>query len=188
MSLTEFPQVESLAQFSTFVIAFVLGAFFCLLYDLFRSVRASFPHKNLVIFFEDIFFWAICSILYFCFALVRCEGQIRIYCIIGCALGAILCRVTLSRVVFKILNRFFGILKSVVEFMQNKIVLPIGRQLTVILHFVQDFFRKLAVWSTKFSKKHLQKRSKVVYNHKKKKSKVQGEKTRGEKQKQKNKR
>lgn len=112
-------EIASAEQIYTFLWATVLGAAFCMLYDLFRARRRTGEENAALMSAEDILFSIFAAVITFLFLLVFCCGQIRAFVLLGEALGFILCRLTVSRIwlklsesVFRVLRRFFSFVGS----------------------------------------------------------------------------
>lgn len=112
-------EIASAEQIYTFLWATVLGAAFCMLYDLFRARRRTGEENAALMSAEDILFSIFAAVITFLFLLVFCCGQIRAFVLLGEALGFILCRLTVSRIwlklsesVFRMLRRFFSFVRS----------------------------------------------------------------------------
>lgn len=144
MSLTEFPVTQSLQQCLWLFYAVILGFFYCILYELFKSFRWVIPHKASVVFFEDVLFFVICAIVFFCFSIIIDDGQVRIYCLLGTLLGSIICR--------SVLGRFFdGIFIKLMVFFK-KIFLFVFRLIKRCVVFFKTLHRKDKINSKKKDK------------------------------------
>ncbi len=111
----------------------LLGAILCMFYDLFRLLRLEHRFSTLAVFLQDLFFWAVCAVVTFCFLLTQSNGKIRSYILLGMVAGFALCRLTLSvlflkmfrpvvrfiircrRKAFDLLHRFYAFLNDVGE-------------------------------------------------------------------------
>ena len=85
--MTEFATVQPTQQILTFLYAFLYGAMLCWFYDILRGIRRIFRPNNITLFFQDVIFCVFSAILVFCFLLVRCNGQLRIYVLLSLAIG-----------------------------------------------------------------------------------------------------
>ena len=85
--MTPLPEVDNFAQITTFALAIGVGLALCLLYDLFRIFRLLWPPSRLLLFFEDVLYWVLSALVVFCFLLVRCDGSIRFFAVLGLILG-----------------------------------------------------------------------------------------------------
>ena len=106
--LTEFSQVENTNQLATFGLAVVLGMLLCLLYDCHRTLAHSFSFPQILVHFSDIVYFILCAILCFCFLLVECQGEIRIYAVGGFVFGFFLFRHWISRYARKFIQKLFA--------------------------------------------------------------------------------
>ena len=101
-------------QSVTFLLSIALGGLLCLIYDVFRSIRKAKNFSAVIVFFQDVAFFAISAILTFVFLLATTAGVLRVYILIGILIGAVLMRLTFSRLFFLILT---FVLKLVVKYL-----------------------------------------------------------------------
>lgn len=90
-------EISNSGQGNAFLMSVLLGAVLCVLYDLFRLDRIVFRRSTPVVFFEDILFWLIAAFSTFCLLILKTNGQVRAFVIIGIFLGFIIFRCTFSR-------------------------------------------------------------------------------------------
>ncbi len=93
----------------------VLGGVIGVLYDGFRLARLVFPVGRRLVFLEDGLFCLAAAALLFKFTLRLCNGQLRLFVVVGCALGFILYYGTVGSLVYgagkaltQSVRRFFG--------------------------------------------------------------------------------
>lgn len=98
-------------QLLSFSYAIILGIFFCLIYDIFKSLRLSFKFSALAIFFQDIIYFFIISIFSFLFFIAITGGEIRFFILLGLSLGFLISRITISKVFLFIICKFLELLK-----------------------------------------------------------------------------
>ncbi len=99
--LTQLSQADIWEQAATCGYALLLGVVLCLIYDSFRIHRILKHPKRLVVFGEDILFFAGAAVLVFCFLVIRCDGELRLYVLACSLLGSILFRCSLNKKIFK---------------------------------------------------------------------------------------
>lgn len=95
--MTEFTQVETAGQILTFIYAVMLGMGLCLLYDIFCCIHIVAKPKAIALFIQDVLYFAVAAVLVFCFLLIRCEGVLRLFVLLGVTLGAIIAYCTISK-------------------------------------------------------------------------------------------
>lgn len=117
MSLTEFPVVKNLDQTVWLAFAVVMGAVFCLVYEILKAFRAEIPHKNIAVFFEDVLFFVFCAFGYFCFALVSDDGMIKLYSLLAALFGSVVTRLLLGRLFQKMLRPVFRVARNAALFL-----------------------------------------------------------------------
>ena len=117
------------------------GAAIGVLYDVFRVLRKTAPHKNPFVQLEDLLFWLITTLLMFYFMLNTHYGEIRFYSIMGTALGMITYFATLSPWVVKIAVALVEFIKQVVATAVKIILLPINILLRLLIPPVKKLIR-----------------------------------------------
>lgn len=101
------------AQALEFLLSCILGAGLGLLFDVFRIIRLAVKCGKFAVFFQDLLFLLVCTVVTFFFLLRESSGEIRIFIIGGEILGAALYYLTLgvlmmrlSRIVIDAIRRF----------------------------------------------------------------------------------
>lgn len=146
--LTEFSQVESAGQVLTFVYSVLLGVAACLLYDIFRAVRTTFRFGWVAVLICDVLYFAIVAVVTVCFFMVRCSGVLRLYVLLGMALGGILCRLTVSRFVLAALlwigkwtKKTVGWLLMPLRWLLGKARIGVGKVSDIFVRFFKKSFK-----------------------------------------------
>lgn len=99
------------SQTLLFFTACLIGGGLGFSYDLFRSTRIAFKTHKIVVFIEDILFFKIVTIVSFIFLMMKNDGSIRGFLLIGEVLGGIIYFFTLSGVVIALLNWIMRVVK-----------------------------------------------------------------------------
>ena len=99
--LTEFSIVNSPDQIITFLYAILLGGLLCVEYDWLRGWRRVFRPSAVSLFLQDLIYCASAAVVVFCFFLVRCDGQLRIYVLLAAGAGFGLVRTFLSAILLR---------------------------------------------------------------------------------------
>lgn len=165
--MTPLPEVDNFAQITTFALAIGVGLALCLLYDLFRILRLLWPPSQLLLFFEDVLYWVLSALVVFCFLLVRCDGSIRFFAVLGLILGWLGCHLTISRWIYRVSARLVKALRAMARWIRRHIFRPIARLLGWIYRLISRTLKKLCRLVKKvpvFLKKCLHWRKRVVYN------------------------
>lgn len=124
-----------------FFLSCLLGGFFSFYYDCFRLLRKIIPHHAIIVFFEDIFYFASCSIIAFSFIVDKAQGEIRGFLFIGVILGYILYFFTISIVFMKIMEFLFIAIRKILGVIL-KIIIFITLPLKLIIIAFDYFFNK----------------------------------------------
>ena len=91
-------EIHSTDQTVTFMLSWALGGLLCAVYDILRGWRSSLHSGVLAVFFQDTFFGIFASVTTFLFLLARSCGEIRLYVLVGEAIGFVLFRMSFSGV------------------------------------------------------------------------------------------
>lgn len=95
--MTEFTQVQSAEQILTFLYSLLFGVLLCLAYDLLRCLKLLFHLRSIAVCILDLFYFCVAAVAVFCFLVARCQGILRFYVLFAMGMGAVGCRMTLSR-------------------------------------------------------------------------------------------
>ena len=109
-------EISSYSQYICFLYSLVLGVSLGIVYDLFKLDRLLFKRSKIFLFFSDILFWLISAFLIFTFCVIFSNGQIRGFIVLGTLLGFVIYRLTLSKLIFLLVNP----LKKLVKKLNNR--------------------------------------------------------------------
>ncbi len=138
-------EVNSGAQIITFLISLTVGAFFSVIYDIFKSVRICFRCNKLAVFFQDIAFCLICTFVTFCLCILRTKGQPRAFLVFAIAVGFFVWRLLLSRFfvfIFCAVLRFILKIKRRVESVLKAVFYKISKKCTQMFKKFQKKIKK----------------------------------------------
>lgn len=107
--------VNITAQTLLFLRSMLLGACLMLLYDALRILRLACSTPAWLVFLEDIAYCAVCAAATFAFLVSASYGEIRLFTLLGEALGAVLCALTLSRVLMACSRTIIGIIRRILR-------------------------------------------------------------------------
>ncbi len=100
-------EINNYDQVITFLLSCGLGAFYCFVYDIIRSVRKVCLNSFLVITITDILLWIVYAFMTFLFMIARTKGEVRGYVFFGELFGFILFRISISKLIVPILSFVF---------------------------------------------------------------------------------
>lgn len=147
-------------QLNTFLWAVVLGAALCIVYDVIRFLLSTYNSGGVAVFLSDVLFFSFAGVETFVFFVLFSKGTIRLYALIGEALGFFLFRFIFSPAFRKILALFEKLL-----FLFLKILsVPVGWLVSLsseALNFAKSVSRRVAGRIGTFIRK-------IVYNLKQK--------------------
>ena len=161
--------ISLVAETVTFLAALVMGAVICAVFDLFRVARLTVRPTAVSSFWQDIAFWLIAALLTYLFLLVRCDGEIRGYVLLGQAFGFVLCRLTVSTVFIRVMAAVMGAVKRFQRAISRRLLKPLGKLLRRFCRFLVHLCKKTGKILKKgvFSlKKHLKFSHQTGYNSK----------------------
>ena len=93
-------------------------------------------------FVQDIIFWLIAALVTFGLLLVRCNGLVRGYAVLGELLGFAACRNSISLVLMKISGAVIGAVRRIKRFLQRTIYRPVARTLRKFTDFLEKTSKK----------------------------------------------
>ncbi len=154
-------------QVFTFLWSLALGVAMCLAYDIVRAFHKVSIKGFFEVMFLDLLYWGLWSLITFSFLVLRCKGEVRAYVLFGEALGFIITRVSISKLVY----RFFTfVLRALV-----RIFTIFGVNVRKVIECLEKNIKKIL----KTIKKLLQHKAKLLYNqlkiHRKNNSEFLGE-------------
>ena len=106
-------------QATTFLLSVVLGVGFSFLYYIFKIIRSVKKQKFITVFILDIFHFLIATVIFFCFFILRTNGEIRLFCFCGAFIGFVLFSITLSKVMMLCVNP----IRKICKFFKNILIL-----------------------------------------------------------------
>ncbi len=140
------------SEFLTFALSIPLGLAVGLVYSVFKFLRIKANRSAVETVILDLLFWAVAAFMTFCFLVIRCRGQVRLYVLVGVFLGFMLVRRLLSNLIVKSLTAASNLLGSLF----SAVFGVFGR----IFRFAEKYFKKIY----KICKKGLQQGVKLLYN------------------------
>jgi spore cortex biosynthesis protein YabQ len=120
-------------QVVAFAVTIALGMFIGLAYDVLRVIRGTFRPSRRALFFYDLFFWILITVITFIVLLSSSWGEVRAYVFIGLGFGAVIYAIVLSKPCYRLLQRIMLYMCLIVR--------------TIIRPFVWITKRVLVVWS-----------------------------------------
>ncbi|MBO5200178.1 MAG: spore cortex biosynthesis protein YabQ [Clostridia bacterium] len=113
-------EINFIGQITTFGYSLLLGALFCLPYDLMRTIELRFIKSRVAVFLLDISFFFLAGLFTFLFLQVTCSGEVRGFVFAGELLGFFLTKRLISSpirwflsFIFDGVGRLFSNLKRV---------------------------------------------------------------------------
>jgi hypothetical protein len=139
-------------QAATLGLSIVLGVVLCLLYDLVRALHKICIKGFFEVLVCDVVYFGISAVITFCFLIIRCQGEVRLFVLVGQLVGFVALRLTVSRFVLKVFILILSFIFRAFEF--------IGSTLVAFLKKLKNFFKKMLI----YAKKLLQPKCKLLYN------------------------
>lgn len=110
-----------------FLEAVLLGAALGAVYDVFRILRLAFPNGRVLIFLEDMLYFALVGIVSFSFVLLQNGGVLRAFLLAGELLGAVLYFFSLGVLVMKAAQGIIRLVRGFLRFLFRIFVRPLIR-------------------------------------------------------------
>lgn len=108
-------------QSAAFLYSIPLGAALGVIYGMLKLLRISLNPKKHTVIALDIFFMLLCALCVFFFSLGMLDGYIRFYVIIGAALGFFIYRLTIGKLLNRILDPIIALIKKIIISIFTKI-------------------------------------------------------------------
>ena len=151
------------AQTEIFLYALGFGFLLGIVYGLFRFVRMLFPDSKGIVFFADLLYFAICTLLAFSFILVTDGGRIRAYTATGIILGWSVCYFSFGTIAARVGKSVSSFLRRLFWALSKPFVC-FGRAISEKTKKINGFCKKNIRKSDKNIKFILQKYKGIVYN------------------------
>lgn len=150
-----------------FLMSAALGAALGVFYDVFRIVRIAVRTPPAVVLIEDLVFSIVCTAATFLFLIGADKGQLRIFLLIGEAVGFALYYCTVGALMIGAARGIIAVIKKVYMFFWKLLVAPILRLLKKIRLFLGKIMKRLAICikhPAENSNLPLKKNSRILYN------------------------
>ena len=136
-------EVSILSQIVVFFFSMVLGLIFGVIFDFFRIIDIIFNATLRRIFFEDILYFFIMSIMTFIFMLIFNKGDFRVFIVIGELIGFFLWHFTIGRINVKFSSKILIFFESKILRVIDKVSFPITKLYNKIKFVPRNMWYKL---------------------------------------------
>lgn len=137
------------------------GAVLGLVYDMFRVARICVKSGVILTAVQDVLYFAICFSAAFLFLLGTTNGRLRVCCIIGMFLGALIYHLSCGNLVVKLS-------RAVIDFIDRSLIKPLIRLICRLnrgfTRFAGEILSKIKK-AVSFLKIHLKQTAQLLYNH-----------------------
>lgn len=144
-----------------FLIFTINGILIGFLFDIFRILRKSFKTNDLITYIEDIIFWILTGIIILFSMCKFCDGELRVFTILGIAIGVILYMLTISTYIIKISVFIINIIKSIIGKIISIIIYPFKLIWNIIKKFI---FKPISIICINIRKGFLESTNKIYKN------------------------
>lgn len=110
-------------QSTAFLYSLPLGAALGVIYGILKLIRFALSPKKHTVIALDIAFMLLCSLSIFFYSLGMLDGYIRIYVIIGASTGFFIYRLTVGKLLQRILDPIIRVIKKIIVSIFTKIKL-----------------------------------------------------------------
>lgn len=115
--------VNSNFQLLSIIVSFLLGLGFAFLYDLVKAWRRVKKSNRLAVFFQDVIYFFLISLVTFLFLLAFSRGEIRAYVLLPIFLGFVVWSLLISKYIcrffVKIISFIFEIFRKIKLFFEK---------------------------------------------------------------------
>ena len=140
----------SFAQQSTaFLYSIPLGAVLGIIYGALALLRHGFKMKKGAVIALDILYMLCCSFCVFFFSLGFLDGYIRIYVIFGCLIGFFIYRLTIGRILKRILEPIFLITIKIIAAILTKIKIIAKKLLKIGCEILYNVVGRIVLFGKK---------------------------------------
>ena len=133
-------------QSAAFLYSIPLGAALGILYGILTLLRHTLSLKKGAVITLDIAFMLFCALSIFYFSLAFLEGYIRIYVIFGAALGFFIYRLTVGRLLQRILNPILSWFKKIIMAIFTKIKNIAKKLLKIGCHILYNVIGRIVLF------------------------------------------
>ena len=126
----------------------VIGAVIGSLYDIFRMLRIALPERirgtraeTVIVFFQDILFWIITSLIFIIFIYHANKGHARLIMIASACMGFAVYYITLGRVVIFFSDVIIGTVKKLINGFIKIFIKPLIFVITRVIMFTIGVLR-----------------------------------------------
>lgn len=155
-------------QSTAFLYSLPLGAVLGIIYGVLALLRHTLNLKKSAVIALDITFMLLCAVSIFYFSLGFLDGYIRVYVIFGAGLGFFIYRLTIGRLLQRILNPIISWIKRIIVAIFTKIKLIAKKLLKIGYHILYNVGGRIVIKMstnlfnikrTRYGKKSKRKRS-----------------------------
>ena len=125
-------------QSTAFLYSLPLGAVLGVIYGIIALLRKTLNLKKGTVIALDITFMLLCALSIFYFSLGFLDGYIRVYVIFGAGLGFFIYRLTIGRLLQRILNPIISWIKRIIVAIFTKIKLIAKKLLKIGYHILYN--------------------------------------------------
>ncbi len=121
------------SQLTIFLFSAILGAALGVIYDIIGVFNAVIKENLARIFVQDVLYFIVSAVITFMYMLVTNGGEIRIYIVVGEAVGWLIYRATVGKFIYKIVLKVVEFAIKIVRIFKNYAVskLPKGKIIKV---------------------------------------------------------
>lgn len=101
------------------LLSLLVGVLMGATYDVFRGLRRVFPHRNLVLYFEDVLYWLFWTGVIVYIVQTKGSGIIRLYIFLAILIGLIVYLMTISRLYIFVLLKIIYFTKKLAKKTKN---------------------------------------------------------------------
>lgn len=112
-------------QISSFFMSMGLGFFFGLIYDVILSSVTTFSKAKWAYILSDLSFSVLITLIFFCYTLIYCQGETRLFNIIASFIGAVVFHFTLGKIISSVIKKLMGFIKAIIKIIFSPFIFTI---------------------------------------------------------------
>lgn len=155
-------------QSIAFLYSIPFGAAIGVVYGVLKIIRIAFSLKKAAVITLDILFMLFCSLGVFFFSLGMLDGYIRIYVILGAMLGFFIYRLTVGKILQRILNPIILAVKKIIAAILTKFEIFAKKLLKIGYDILYNISGRIVLYIKSKSTNKYNKNKRIEYGRKRK--------------------
>lgn len=151
---------------SLFLFSILLGFFTGFYFEIFRFFRLAFPHRNVLVFLEDLAFFLPVTLIFLLFTFAFSDGTVRWFSVFGFWMGFFLYLGTVGRVLRFFSDRILRFIRFLLRFVFRLTVAPLLKVIKKVTKSLFIHYQKQAIIRKQRMASRLLEKQKLALLHK----------------------